>query len=86
MIIQRWKSRKTDITGEQEIEGAKLQVLDEEGNIIEEWTSTKEPYRIEYLQPGKHMSFMKKPLRKDFLIAEDVEFTVEETGEIQKFP
>ena len=39
---------KTDITGEQEIEGAKLQVLDEEGNIIEEWTSTKEPYRIEY--------------------------------------
>lgn len=58
---------KTDITGEQEIEGAKLQVLDEEGNIIEEWTSTKEPYRIEYLVAGeKHMSFMKKPLRKDF--------------------
>ena len=44
---------KTDITGEQEIEGAKLQVLDEEGNVVEEWISTKEPYRIEYLQPGK---------------------------------
>lgn len=75
---------KTDITGEQEIEGAKLQVLDEEGNIIEEWTSTKEPYRIEYLQPGKTYVLHEEAAPEGFLIAEDVEFTVEETGEIQK--
>ena len=75
---------KTDITGEQEIEGAKLQVLDEEGNIIEEWTSTKEPYRIEYLQPGKTYILHEEAAPEGFLIAEDVEFTVEETGEVQK--
>lgn len=75
---------KTDITGEQEIEGAKLQVLDEEGNVVEEWISTKEPYRIEYLQPGKTYVLHEEAAPEGFLIAEDVEFTVEETGEIQK--
>ena len=75
---------KTDITGEQEIEGAKLQVLDEEGNVVEEWISTKEPYRIEYLQPGKTYVLHEEAAPEGFLIAEDVEFTVEETGEVQK--
>ena len=75
---------KTDITGEQEIEGAKLQVLDEEGNVVEEWISTKEPYRIEYLQPGKTYVLHEEAAPEGFLIAEDVEFTVEETGEVQQ--
>ena len=75
---------KTDITGEQEIEGAKLQVLDEEGNIIEEWTSTKEPYRIEYKKKKKTYILHEEAAPEGFLIAEDVEFTVEETGEVQK--
>ena len=33
---------KTDITGEKEVEGARLQIQDEEGNVVEEWTSTNE--------------------------------------------
>ena len=46
---------KTDITGEQEIEGAKLQVLDEEGNIIEEWTSTKRTLPDRVSTAGKNI-------------------------------
>lgn len=75
---------KTDVTGEQEIEGAKLQILDPEGKVIEEWTSTKEPYHVEYLQPGVTYILHEEAAPEGFLIAEDVEFTVEETGEVQK--
>ena len=37
---------KTDITGDTEIEGAKLTITDENGNIVETWTSGKEPHYI----------------------------------------
>ena len=52
--------------------------------MLEEWISTKEPYRIEYLQPGKTYVLHEEAAPEGFLIAEDVEFTVEETGEVQK--
>ena len=45
---------KTDITGEEEIEGAHLQILDKDGEVVEEWTSTKEPHLIEYLPVGEY--------------------------------
>ena len=38
---------KTDITGDKELPGAKLTVLDSEGNIIDTWTSTEETHKIE---------------------------------------
>lgn len=74
---------KTDITGEEEIEGAKLQILDENGEIVEEWTSTKEPHRVEYIKPGTYV-LHEESAPEGFLIAEDIEFTVEETGEVQQ--
>ena len=44
---------KTDITTGEEIEGAKLQILDEEGNVVEEWISGEE-HLIEYLPTGTY--------------------------------
>lgn len=32
---------KTDLTGDKEIPGCKLKLVDEEGTVVEEWTSTK---------------------------------------------
>ncbi len=32
---------KTDLVTGEEIEGAELKVIDEDGNVIDEWTSTK---------------------------------------------
>lgn len=37
---------KTDATGQNEIEGAKIKLLDQGGNLIEEWISTKESHKI----------------------------------------
>lgn len=32
---------KVDLTGGQEIEGAKMQILDQDGKVVEEWVSKK---------------------------------------------
>ncbi len=73
---------KTDITDGEEIQGAKLQIIDEEGNVVEEWT-TGEEHLIEYLPTGTY-TLHEKAAIDGYVVAEDVEFTVLETGEIQK--
>ena len=42
---------KTDMTGGQEIPGAKLVLRDEAGQTVEEWVSGTEPRRKEYPSP-----------------------------------
>ena len=37
---------KTDITGETEIPGAKLTILDKDDQVVESWTSTEEAHYI----------------------------------------
>lgn len=74
---------KTDITGEQEIEGALLQILTPDGEVVEEWTSGNEPHFVEYLAPGDYV-LHEESAPEGFLIAADVEFTVEESGEVQQ--
>ena len=41
---------KTDITGDKELEGAKLQVIDKDNKVIDEWTSTNKEHLIEGLK------------------------------------
>lgn len=74
---------KTDITGEEEVEGATLQVLDKDGKIIEEWTSGKEPHLIEQLPVGEY-TLHEETAPEGYVVVSDVKFTVEETGDIQK--
>ena len=37
---------KTDITGETEITGAKLTILDKDDQVVESWTSTEEAHYL----------------------------------------
>ena len=37
---------KTDITGEKEIPGAKLTILDKDDQVVESWTSAEEAHYI----------------------------------------
>ena len=75
---------KTDITDGKEIEGAKLQIIDKEGNVVEEWISGEE-HLIEYIPVGEYTLHEEQaPTDKGYVRAEDVTFVVEETGEIQK--
>lgn len=73
---------KTDIAGN-ELSGAKLTILNENGDVMESWTSTEEPHYIEMLPIGKY-TLHEESAPEGYLIAEDVEFEVKDTDEIQK--
>lgn len=75
---------KTDLTGSEEIPGCKLKLVDEEGNVVEEWTSTEEPHVIKELVVGKKYTLIETQPADGYVTAESIEFTVENTAEIQK--
>lgn len=75
---------KTSLTDGKEVEGAKLQVKDEQGKVIDEWVSAKEPHIIRELVAG-HTYVLEETLPADgYVTAESISFTVEDTGEVQK--
>ena len=51
---------KTDLVTGEELEGAELQVVDENGEIIDEWVSTKEPHRVVNLEENKNYKLIEK--------------------------
>ena len=77
------KISKRDITTQNELPGATLQIIDEKGNIIEEWVSTNEPYFIEgKLIAGKTYTLREITAPDGYEIANDVKFTVDEKGNV----
>lgn len=75
---------KMDITGKQEVPGAKLTILDEEGQAVESWTSKKKPHYVEKLPAGRY-TLHEETAPAGYLTASDLQFTVEDTGKVQKF-
>lgn len=73
---------KTDIVGN-ELPGAKLTILNENGEVVESWTSTEESHYIEMLPIGRY-TLHEEAAPEGYLVAEDIEFEVKDTGEIQK--
>jgi len=73
---------KTDITGDHEIPGAKLTILDENDQVVESWTSTEEPHYVEKLPIGRY-TLREEQAPRGFILTADVTFEVEDTGEIQ---
>lgn len=76
------KISKTDISGN-ELPGAKLTILDKDGKVVENWTSSKEPHYIEMLPIGEY-TLHEETAPEGYLVAEDVKFEVKDTNEIQK--
>ena len=67
---------KVGETGSEELEGAKLQVIDKEtGSIIDEWISGKEPHYIHYLVEGKEYVMKELSAPYGYEIAEEITFT-----------
>lgn len=75
---------KTDVTGDKELAGAKLSVLDSENNVIDTWTSTEKTHKIEGLTIGKEYTLKEEIAPDGYVISNEVKFTIEDTNEIQK--
>lgn len=74
---------KKDITGENEVPGAKLIVLDSNGNTIDQWISEDKPHRISKLPVGKY-TLREETAPTGYTIANDVEFEIKDTEDIQQ--
>ncbi len=76
---------KTEVTGEDEIPGCELEITDKEsGKVIDFWTSTEEKHLVEQkFTVGRTYVLTEKRPAEGYATADSVEFTVEDTGEIQ---
>ena len=83
MIDKIVSIKKTDLVTGEEIEGAELYVIDEENNIIDEWTSTKEEHYVSGLEEGKHYTLVEKTCPYGYEIADSIDFTVSFDKETQ---
>ena len=83
--ITRVEISKTDITGSDEIEGCELEITDENGKVIEKWTSGKEKHIIlNKLIVGKKYKLKEVRSKAGYTIADTIEFVVRDTAEMQK--
>lgn len=77
------KISKQDMTTGTELPGATLQVIDKDGNIVEEWVSTNEPHYIEAkLIAGEKYTLREITAPDGYNTAEDIEFTVNADGSV----
>ena len=76
---------KSDLTTGVELEGARLRVMDKDGNVIDEWTSEKDkPHVIKRLVVGETYTLHEEFAPYGYLKATDVTFTIKDTAEVQK--
>lgn len=74
---------KRDITTGEELPGATLQIIDENGNVVEEWVSTDEAHFIEgKLIAGKEYTLRETIAPDGYEIANEISFTVNEDGSV----
>lgn len=75
---------KTDISGTKEVDGAKLKVIDEEGNLVERWISGQDDEKTHKLKlsPGKY-TLIEEEAPYGYRVADPIDFTVNENGKIE---
>ena len=75
---------KTSLTDGKELEGAKLEVTDEDGKVVDSWTSGKEAHIIKELVAGKKYTLTETKPADGYVTAESIIFTVEDSSKAQK--
>lgn len=77
------KISKRDITTDKELPGATLQIIDEDGNVVEEWVSADEAHLVEgKLIAGKEYTLRETIAPDGYEIANEIRFTVNEDGSV----
>lgn len=74
---------KQDITTSEELPGATIQIIDKDGNVVDEWVSATEPHFIEAeLIAGEKYTLHETAAPDGYVIANDIEFTVNSDGSV----
>ena len=71
---------KEDGGNGEEVPGAKIQIIDEDGEIVDEWISGDEPHKIKNLEVGKTYTMHEEQAPDGYYYAVDGKFTVTDDG------
>ena len=74
---------KQDITNGKELPGAKLEIRDADGNLVEGWTSTKTPHTVRGLELEKEYTLTEKRAPDGYAEAESIVFKLVQDGSEQ---
>ena len=81
--ITKVKISKQDLVKRKELSGARLQILDKKGNIVDEWISTKEPHMITKLKVNETYILKEIAAPDGYEVSESISFIIKDTEEIQ---
>ena len=84
MLDKQISVTKTEVSGTDEVEGAKMTVTDEKGKTVDEWTSGKEEHYVSGLEEGKTYTLTETTAPNGYVKAESIEFTVSKDKVNQK--
>ncbi len=83
MIDKQVSVNKTDKEGKQ-LEGAVLQIIDKNGNVVDEWETTKEAHITSNLIEGEQYILREIKTPEPYVTAADILFTVTKDKETQE--
>lgn len=75
---------KQDISTKKALEGAELEVIEEDGKSVDTWITTTEPHIIKGVAAGKKYTLIEKKAPNGYAVAEKITFEVKDTAEEQK--
>ena len=78
------KVSKVDITDHKELAGAHIQILDKDGNIIDEWDSTWEAHEVTGLKTNEQYTLRETVAPEGYTVTSDTTFTLKEDGTVDK--
>ena len=75
MKDKQFTASKKDVSGKNYVEGAKLEVRDDQNRVVDSWTSTKEHY-VSGLEEGKTYTLIEETAPEGYVRADEITFTV----------
>lgn len=76
MKDKQFTASKKDVSGKNYVEGAKLEVRDDQNRVVDSWTSGKEEHYVSGLEEGKKYTLIEETAPDGYVKAESIEFTV----------
>lgn len=76
MKDKQFTASKKDVSGKNYVEGAKLEVRDDQNRVVDSWTSTKEDHYVSGLEEGKTYTLIEETAPEGYVRADEITFTV----------
>lgn len=80
--VYKVKISKVDLTSEEEVPGAHIQIIDENGSVVTEWDSTDAPKEIEGLRPNVTYTLRETVAPLGYKITTDTTFALKSDATI----